>query len=185
MKASSLILLLVTALLLAGCDVVSIRQVSPQHFAEDRRSDVLSSGQLSDDSQQALNVVGLEHDACRQNFARCTHTLLYSDGLNDEHRLAALSEIWLQRALQPADTHDAALDDELQAARYAYAYLFYTAHEPGERAFELRQTRVLDIYNYAVEQAAQNLFARLPQWGTGWQQQQVAGWTLLRPSTDV
>ena len=57
---------------------------------------------------------------------------------------------------------DAAARDDawLEAARYAYAYLFYSGRSPSDRAFEDRQTQVRDYYNYAAEKAAVVLFVR-------------------------
>ncbi|HBK45449.1 MAG TPA: hypothetical protein DDZ67_03235, partial [Xanthomonadaceae bacterium] len=55
---------------------------------------------------------------------------------------------------------DAALQAWLEAARRAYAYLFFTARTPGERAFENRQTQVRDYYNYAVQHVVEQVFAR-------------------------
>lgn len=172
----------------AGCDMVGIRHVTPREYAAQRRSDVLSDRRLSDSTVQALNVVALSPDGCAANFARCTHTVLYTDGLDDERRLSALAELWLSFALH-ADRgqvgDDAALDAYLQSARYAYAYLFYTARRPGERAFETRQSQVLDFYNFATQRAVSSLFGRLPALGTDWERTTVAGWGLLKPDSDV
>ncbi len=86
-----------------------------------------------------------------------------TDDLNVEQRLSALSELWVKAALAltPKKTaagdppmSDAALDAWLEAARYAYAYLFYSGRSPSDRAFEDRQTQVRDYYNYAAEKAA-------------------------------
>ncbi|RDS85223.1 esterase/lipase family protein [Dyella psychrodurans] len=182
---------LAALLLAAGCDIVGVRHITPKEYATQRRSDVLSNQALSDSTVQTLNVVALSRDDCAANFPRCTNTILYTDGLDDERRLSALSELWLAYALQtdrnakgqPAS--DQALDEYLQSARYAYAYLFFTARSPGERAFEMRQSQVLDFYNYAVQQAVEGFFKRLPELGTGWNSVPVAGWNVLRPSTDV
>jgi pimeloyl-ACP methyl ester carboxylesterase len=180
---------LVAGWLLAGCSMVGVKHVSPKEYAAQRRSDVLSTRKLSDSTVQALNVVALSRDDCAANFPRCTNTLLYTDGLDDERRLSALSELWLAYGLQQTGQektiNDAALNDYLQSARYAYAYLFYTARNPGERAFETRQSQVLDFYNYSVQQAVGSFFQRLPQLGTDWSSAPLGGWRLLRPSTDV
>ncbi|MBE1161439.1 esterase/lipase family protein [Dyella acidiphila] len=180
---------LATMLLAAGCDMVGVKHVTSRQYASQRRSDVLSTRTLSDTTVQTLNVVALSQDECAANFPRCTNTLLYTDGLDDERRLSALSELWLAYALQQSDraktVDDQALNDYLQAARYAYAYLFYTARNPGERAFETRQSQVLDFYNYAVQQSVGSFFRRLPELGTDWSSKPVAGWNLLRPNTDV
>ncbi|GAB2591561.1 alpha/beta fold hydrolase [Dyella jejuensis] len=182
----------VAALLLgAGCDMVGVHHIAQKDYAAQRRSDVLSTRTLSDSTVQALNVVALDRDACAANFPRCTNTLLYSDGLDDERRLSSLAELWLAYAIQhdhagdSTAIDDAALDAYLQSARYAYAYLFYTARDPGERAFETRQWQVLDFYNYATRRAVGSFFRLLPTLGTDWMRTPVAGWNLLKPSTDV
>jgi pimeloyl-ACP methyl ester carboxylesterase len=178
-------------LLLAGCDMVGVHHVTPKEYATQRRSDVLSTRALSDSTLQTLNVVALNRDECAANFTRCTNTILLSDGLDDERRLSALAELWLSYAIQlertdnSPDASDPALDAYLQSARYAYAYLFYTPRNPGERAFETRQSQVLDFYNYATQQAVGSFFKLLPTLGTDWNSRDVAGWNLLRPSTDV
>jgi pimeloyl-ACP methyl ester carboxylesterase len=182
---------LAALLLAAGCDMVGVRHITPKEYAAQRRSDVLSNQALSDSTIQALNVVALSRDDCAANFPRCTNTILYSDGLDDERRLSALSELWLAYALQTErntkdpQASDHALDQYLQSARYAYAYLFFTARHPGERAFEMRQSQVLDFYNYAVQQAVAAFFKRLPTLGIGWSNVSIGGWNVLRPNTDV
>jgi pimeloyl-ACP methyl ester carboxylesterase len=177
--------------LMAGCDMVGVHQVTPKEYATQRRSDVLSTRKLSDGTLQTLNVVALNRDDCAANFTRCTNTILLSDGLDDERRFSALAELWLSFAIQldRADNgpqvSDPALDAYLQSARYAYAYLFYTSRNPGERAFETRQSQVLDFYNYATQQAVGSFFKLLPELGTDWNSRAIAGWNLLKPSTDV
>lgn len=46
----------------------------------------------------------------------------------------------------------------IDAARYAYAYLFLTPRTPEQRVFEARQERVLQYYNRAVDVVAQGAF---------------------------
>ena len=183
------VIVLAAMLLAAGCDMVGVKHVTAKEYANQRRSDVLNTRTLSDSTVQTLNVVALSRDECAANFPRCTNTILYTDGLDDERRLSALSELWLAYALQQTDRSevidDQTLNDYLQSARYAYAYLFYATRNPGERAFETRQSQVLDFYNYAVQQAVGSFFRRLPELGTDWTSTPVAGWNLLRPNTDV
>ena len=183
------VVLFATALLAAGCSMVGVKHITPKEYVAQRRSDVLNTRALSDSTVQTLNVVALSRDGCAADFPHCTQTILYSNGLDDERRLSALSELWLAYGLQQTDKNtpvsDRALNAYLQSARYAYAYLFYTARDPGERAFETRQSQVLDFYNYAVQQAVGSFFQRLPQLGTDWTSAPVAGWNLLKPSSDV
>jgi pimeloyl-ACP methyl ester carboxylesterase len=182
---------LVALLCLGACAMVGVSRIKPHDYVTERRADVVGSGRLSDGTVQALNVVALNTDTCARDFADCTDTVIHSAGLTDEQRLSTLSELWMGRAIKtdrakpgtPMD--DATLDAYLQSARYAYAYLFYTARQPSERAFELRQVQVIGFYNFAVQRAVIRFFHVLPQLGTQWTQTSLAGWTVLRPQTDV
>jgi pimeloyl-ACP methyl ester carboxylesterase len=176
---------------LSGCAMVNMKHVTSRDYVTERRADVLDAKRLSDKTVQALTVVAFTPDSCEKVFVACTDTLAESPGLNEEQRLSALSELWLAKAMKD-DTSasdgtmgNAALDAFLQSARYAYAYLFYTARKPSERAFELRQAQVIDFYNFAVQRSVTRFFKELPQLGTRWSQTQLAGWTVFRPQTDV
>lgn len=148
--------------LLPGCAVVSVSSISPKEYLAERRGDVLTTGRLSTAAQEVLRVVGI--DDCRERQEACRQTLAQASGITEEQRQSALSELWLEAALAadqaPASsTRQApALDAWLEAARHAWAYLFFTERRPGERAFEDRQTQVRDYYNYAVEQTVTRLF---------------------------
>jgi pimeloyl-ACP methyl ester carboxylesterase len=174
-----------------GCAMVGVSQLKPHAVISERRADVIGSGHLSDGSTQALNVVALTADTCTEDFTDCTDTLVHSAGLTDEQRLSTLSELWMGRAIAlervraDASTEDMKLDAYLQSARYAYAYLFYTPRQPSQRAFELRQVQVIGFYNFAVQRAVTRFFHVLPQLGPHWTQTALAGWTVLRPQTDV
>ena len=45
--------------------------------------------------------------------------------------------------------------------------------------------QVIGFYNFAVQRAVARFFHELPQLGTQWTQTSLAGWTVLRPQTDV
>ncbi|MEG2981917.1 MAG: alpha/beta hydrolase, partial [Stenotrophomonas sp.] len=127
------------------------------------------SGKLSAASQETLSVIGLDEDLCAKDVLACQKTLEDTAVLPEEQRLSALSELWVKTALglspkpKDRDKHpmsEAALDAWLEAARYAYAYLFFSGRTPSDRAFEDRQTQVRDYYNYAAEQTAAVVFKR-------------------------
>lgn len=156
-------------LLSSGCAMVTMKQVAPTDYLASKRGDVLTSGKLSAASQETLSVIGLDEDLCAKDVATCQKTLEDTEVLPEEQRLSALSELWVKTALglspkpKDRDKHpmpDAALDAWLEAARYAYAYLFFSGRTPSERAFEDRQTQVRDYYNYAAEQTAAVVFKR-------------------------
>jgi len=165
--------MLCAALLLAGCAGVTVGSISPAEYLAQRRGDVLTTGKLSTSAQEVLRVIGSDADQCRKNGQACRQALSDSSGLTDEQRLSALSEVWLQVALAAGKaggtTGPAApetIEAWLETARHAYAYLFFTARKPRDRAFEDRQTQVRDYYNYAVQQAITGLFRRYRQDGS-------------------
>lgn len=148
--------------LLTGCAGVTVSSISPSDYLAERRGDILTTGRLSNSAREVLRVVGITD--CRERPLACRGALERSGGLSEEQRLSALSELWLEAALAAdrlPEQDDAAFDAWLQAARHAYAYLFFTARRPGERAFEDRQTQVRDYYNYAVQQTMTRLFQRV------------------------
>jgi hypothetical protein len=168
-RGFSLPTLLCAALLLAGCAGVQVGSISPAEYLAQRRGDVLTTGRLSTSAQEVLRVIGSDADLCRKDGQACRQALAESPGITDEQRLSALSEVWLQVALAEEKSGGAAgskapagaaIDAWLESARHAYAYLFFTARNPRDRAFEDRQTQVRDYYNYAVQQAITGLFGR-------------------------
>ncbi|MDQ0072305.1 triacylglycerol esterase/lipase EstA (alpha/beta hydrolase family) [Variovorax boronicumulans] len=169
----SLPALLCTALLLAGCAGVTVGSISPSEYLAQRRGDVLITGKLSTSAEEVLRVIGSDAEQCTANGQACRQALADSTGLSDEQRLSALSEVWLQVALAAGKSSGAAAGPAapdtiaayLESARHAYAYLFFTARKPRDRAFEDRQTQVRDYYNYAVQQAITGLFSRYRQSG--------------------
>ncbi|KAF1020282.1 MAG: hypothetical protein GAK30_02614 [Paracidovorax wautersii] len=184
------------ALLLSGCASVTVTSLAPRDYLAQRRADVLTTGRLSPAAQEVLRVIGTEPNACAADGARCRQAIAQTAGITQEQRLSALAETWLQAALAaerapisgPERDDDALIQNWLEAARYAYAYLFFTDRSPGERAFEDRQTQVRDYYNFAVQQASALLFQayQRSQAKTG-AMPQVRGWTLTdaRENTQV
>lgn len=150
---------LLALVLLTGCAGVTVTSISPAKYLAERRGDVLTTGRLSETAQEVLRVVGITD--CRERPVACRGALGISGGISEEQRLSALAELWLENALaadKALAADEVVLDAWLETARHAYAYLFFTARKPGERAFEDRQTQVRDYYNYAVQQTVTRLF---------------------------
>ncbi|MCD9007621.1 alpha/beta fold hydrolase [Luteimonas sp. XNQY3] len=177
---------LLFVLALAGCSLamVDVKSIPPGAYISVKRGDILTTGELSAATREMLRVAGLDDRACADPQAGCLQALAAVHDVDDERRTAALTELWVQRALSFAPGRDvppsdAQLDAWLEAARHAYAYLFFSARTPGERAFEDRQTQVRDYYNLATQEAATTLFARhagAP--GAEGEALQQAGWTI-------
>ncbi|MCG8276211.1 alpha/beta fold hydrolase [Stenotrophomonas sp. NLF4-10] len=157
----------VLMLLSSGCAMVKIKQVAPSEYVLLKRGDILDSGHLSALSQESLGVIGLTAAQCGKEPDACRRAVADTDGLQTEQRLSTLAELWMQQALaltpktkggEPPPLSDAALDAWLEAARYSYAYLFFSGRTPAERALENRLTQVRDYYNHATQQAASVVF---------------------------
>ena len=152
--------------LLTGCAGVTVRTADPANYLADRRSDVLTAGELSPATQEALRVLDLDAKSCQADIPMCHYTVANATGLYDEQRMASLAELWVLQARQvqksasfPGKRTPNEIQAWLEAARHAWAYLFFTNRKPSERAFEDRQVQVRDYYNYAVQQAVTGLFA--------------------------
>jgi pimeloyl-ACP methyl ester carboxylesterase len=148
--------LLVLALLLAGCTAVHVRDERADDYFAMRRSDILTSGHLSASSRETLLVLGLDGRACEKHPRPCLSRLTDATAVDDEQRLATIAELHLSLARVHQED---STDHYLQAARFSYAYLFFTARDAGERAFEDRQTQVRDFYSFATERLTTLLFA--------------------------
>jgi len=166
--AGRLLLMVVMLGVLSGCAMVKMRTVSTPDFTAAKRTDVLSNGQLGYMTREALQVIGLDPATCVPQAADCITQMNQRPGVDTEARLAALAELWTLTALAQAqaDTQAggpaslATADAWLEAARYAYAYLFFSGRTPSQRALEDRQLQVRDYYNNAVEQVTAALFER-------------------------
>lgn len=147
---------------LAGCALVHVKQDNPRTYDENRRGDVLTTGALSFATRNAISRLGLDPDDCVDVAMPCIRALRQATLLDTDARLSALAELALGEALKAddttSDTDARRVSAYLDAARYAYAYLFFGDRSPRERAFEDRQTQMRDSYNYAVERVAGLMF---------------------------
>lgn len=146
--------------------MVTVESIKPEDYLAQRRGDILTTGQLSQASLSAMQVLGLSEQRCSANPSLCHQTLSHNIGLSQERRMATLAELWLQQAidLYREDVSEAgqqqALSAFLQAARHAYAYLLFTERAPGVRVLEDRQGQVRDYYNFAVQQTISGFLIR-------------------------
>lgn len=195
-----LLLPLLCVLLLGGCSVlqqfearVAVRAVKPAEYAAAKRADLLTSGVPSAATLEVVKVAGLDDGPCARLEApapACIGALAAAQGIRAERQLSALAELWTQQALLAAASPDAAtshapLEAWLETARHAYAYLFFSERQAGERAFEDRQTQVRDYYNLAVQQAAAILFRRRGGAPIGDEGIAVGAWTLRSDLSNI
>lgn len=157
-------LVILSLLVLSGCAGVKTVSVSTNDYMSQRRGDILTTGEMSSAVGVALQVAGISEKQCRSAAQACRTDLAANIGLDDEQRVSALAELWLQEALSMDEKinsgvlSDDVLNAYLESARYAYAYLFLTERSPSQRALEDRQTQVRDYYNFAVQQTVTRAF---------------------------
>ncbi|WP_412852509.1 esterase/lipase family protein [Ectothiorhodospira shaposhnikovii] len=160
-----LMVVYITLFALAGCATVRIDDADPRAAFAERRGDYLTTGVFSVETRSVLFLLGSEAPRCERSPSDCI-SLLYQVGDQDtESILAVLSELSLAKALRTEQAargtdSDEVIADYLNAARFAYAFLFLDARPPEERALENRQTRVRDYYNFSVERVATLVFQR-------------------------
>ena len=155
-------LALLALVLLNGCAVVAVKEKGAVDAEFARRADVLGTGRLSADASANLDIAGLLLENCQREPEPCAAVL--REAVSQEAWLATMAEVRALRML--ATSEDGALrtapelaaHEAIDVARWAYAYLFMTKRTPEQRVFELRQERVLRLYNRAVEVAAQALY---------------------------
>lgn len=151
---------------LSGCAGITVSSIEVRDYVEGKRGDILSTGRLSAPTVETLRALGVDASSCELDPARCRDALVGTSVLDDEPKLSALAELWLQRALRlqragPDQVQPEAIRNAyLETARHAYAYLFFTSRRPPRRAFEDRQIQVLDYYNFAVKDAIGLIFPR-------------------------
>ena len=191
MRRGRIVLAALVLLLGSGCAMVKIKPVSATDYVMLKRDDILNSGHLGALSQEALAIIGLTPGECGKDLPACRAKVAGNEGLQTEQRLSTLAELWMQEALalspkakfgEPLQLSEQALDAWLEAARYSYAYLFFSGRSPAERALEDRLTQVRDYYNYATEQTASMVFQQVRNRaleGADYRSPvQVRGWTI-------
>ena len=162
---------LLFCLLLSGCASVQVSSIDSQEYLKQRRGDVISQGHLSEQNITVLTALGLSD--CENNIDTCLKTVSNSKITGTDQKLSALAEMWLFKAMKTqkdakirmqnrefVDEENLVsqlVNDYLEAARYAYAYLFFSDRTISSRALEDRQTQVKDYYNFAVQNAIEQL----------------------------
>lgn len=153
--------------LLAGCAKVSVGRFTLPSEQTPLRRDILSSRHLSAQTSETLAMKGLDDASCEHQPQPCIEALSMATPLEEGRRQSAMAELWLARAQGQASTHKRDKAGErtlayLEAARRAYAYLFFTQPARVDQASGDRQAQVRDFYNDAVQNLALAFAPRRP-----------------------
>ncbi len=161
------------SMILTGCASVKISSVDTSQYVDQRRGDVITTGDLSQRTRTTLYSLDSSAEHCTGNIPSCVNLVNSSKSLTDEERLSALSEIELwqaldteKRVLRATNTPDYEIDyaerqaigHYFESARAAYAYLFFTPRTFRDRALEDRLSQVRDYYNLSVQNATAIIF---------------------------
>ena len=166
-----------STLLLSGCQVVSVKNVSLNATIANERDSILSRNKLSEASLNVLSMTGREAKVCTDNPEHCVKELTEISQIQDEQLLSTASELYLAKALAYENSshcktsvltshrseekqkiiqqnYDTCLDNQLhmldQSIRYSYAYMFKTKRNVNDRIFDNRQVQIRDFYNQAI-----------------------------------
>ena len=111
-------------------------------------------------------MAALDAQACAKPIsADCVEALAAVTGVAADRRLAALSELWLAQAqaMKPGSEQQAAW---LETIRYAYAYLFFGDHTPGERPSRIARRKCGIGITMRSKRAATGMFEVRQQMST-------------------
>lgn len=160
-----LMALCLALVVLTGCANIRVIDSRPQVEFAERRSDYLMAGTFSAETRSALFALGKDAEECASSPPDCMSKLRKLTDPGADTTLAILAELSIARALQAEQESRGSASDEviahyLDAARFAYAFLFLGDRPLGDRALENRQTQVRDYYNLATERVAVLIFQR-------------------------
>lgn len=154
------------AALLSGCAMVKMKNVSPERYFEQRRGDILSTGELSPATRQEMGLLSLDMKACLAAPEPCSGALTGSEEIKSGDSLAAAAELWVAHAAElsrASPDSDRTMDAWLKAARFSYAYFLAFPPNASRLAPRDRDTQIRDYYNYSVENVTASLFRRYRQ----------------------
>jgi pimeloyl-ACP methyl ester carboxylesterase len=136
--------------LVAGCATpIGVERADPKSVHRQLTSNILSTGELSDFTQNALRVTGLDELALEDpEAALAAGHALFTGGVAGVPALFALSEFAFKHAADGGGQ-----PYYLASAVYAFAFLFPEEGEEVPSPFDPRFRWATDIYNLAITRA--------------------------------
>jgi pimeloyl-ACP methyl ester carboxylesterase len=136
------------SVVMTGCAPVTVQQTTLKQTYTDVRADMLTTGELSQMTQQVLRTQGLQ--AVAQELARAFQDLEARSTQNPgDDQQVALVELALWNAMHSESSNPTtAADWYMLAAARSYDFLF--AKAPGNPLFDLRYERMRSFYLRAV-----------------------------------
>ena len=152
---STVLLLVVLLAVVTGCTPVRVQQTTLQHTYTDVRADVLTTGALSQMTQQVLRMHGL-HTVAQEPVRAFQDLEARSTRQPNDDQQVALVELALWHAMRTeASDPTTALDWYMLTAARSYHFLFVKT--PAHPLFDLRFERMRFFYLRAVAGLVQHL----------------------------
>jgi pimeloyl-ACP methyl ester carboxylesterase len=138
---------LLALLLVAGCATpISVERADPQSVHRELTGNVLSTGELSDFSQNVLRLGGVDEEDPAAALATLHEAVV--SGFAGPNAMFAYAELAFKHA-----TEGGGQTYYLAAAIYAYAYLFPDGAGEAPSPFDPRYRWAVELYNLAVTKA--------------------------------
>ncbi|WP_322898860.1 hypothetical protein [Acinetobacter tianfuensis] len=158
------LLSLLSLSLLSGCQLIKLQENQLSTSLAQKNDSILTTHHLSEATRQLLSLEAIETSQCLAHINECAAQLHAENTLDKEQVYAAVSELYLSKALQMNNAKactsnqsaDSCTAEQLgyldKSLRNSFVYLFYAPHSPSSRVFDLRQGQVRTFYNVALSQ---------------------------------
>lgn len=105
---------LVSAVLLSGCQAVSVKQQALNITIANERDSILTRNRMSEASLNVLSMTGREADLCTERPEECIKDLQQIPQIMDEQLLSTASEMYLAKALNLSNSGECAANNKIQ-----------------------------------------------------------------------
>ncbi len=160
---------------LTACNTVNISMQKPKQYLIDGRANIITSGQLSNNSMGMLRMAGTENKTCLADLPKCLNELDNNQFVKYTPRqLALYAELHYAKAQELQETKDckkkkpslACINNYqqqlLEAIRYSYAYLFfYKNHNQQSHFTNELDIQMQDIYHTASKNLIDKLSSQV------------------------
>ncbi|MHA3053297.1 esterase/lipase family protein [Acinetobacter sp. ANC 4640] len=161
MKNLCLNLLIISVAGLSGCQAIHLKELNLSDALKNKNESILTSHKISPPTDNLLFLAKKNEQSCLHDIEVCFSDIAQLSENSKQERYAALSEIFLAKALDIANSkyckesmHQDYLDQQLKyldkSLRYSYVYLFAAEESPFDRIFDHRQNQVRIFYNVAL-----------------------------------
>lgn len=158
----TLSLTLLGSVMFSGCQLVEVKQENVKSVIATKSDNILNQAHFSEETLSLLSLLDLSQTQCSRNIEHCVNKIKKENIISADERYAALSEIYLNHAIELAQStsclkqQSQCIEARAQALdlslRYSYVYLFHTTDHMQKATFDYRMIHVRTFYNFALSQ---------------------------------